>query len=324
LIIYVAGPIVSLIAKSEQPAEDTGMGAHSSHTETVVKTKNRGQCMEYRLVLDAVGIPSRSYHEGGWWWLDVNHQDAERAFGELDAYRRENPDVDVESAAQPTTYRFAVAGVVAYVIVLVSIAILNAYQAYGIDWYNVGKMHSGSIQQGQWWRAVTALTLHLELGHLMSNLVFGVVFGLLVGRTYGGGVAWLATVVAGTLGNALNAWIQDADHTSIGASTAVFGALGLMVAHALRHWSDRSSRWTRWRPLIAGLVLLAFTGVGGERTDVAAHVTGFLAGLAIGWLTSLASPERLSSTKLQQVTGAIAIAIVVIAWATGAVSAAMD
>jgi membrane associated rhomboid family serine protease len=179
-------------------------------------------------------------------------------------------------------------------------------------------MNAGVVRDGEWWRSVTALTLHVDFGHLISNLLFGIVFGFMAGRTLGGGVAWLAIVIAGTLGNSINALIQDRAHTSIGASTAVFSALGVLVANALRHWGDKSSRWIRWRPLIGGVVLLGFTGVGGERTDVAAHFTGFLAGLAIGWLGCRISGKVLSNDNVQQGAGVAAIAMIVVAWGLAA------
>ncbi|MDG2221139.1 MAG: rhomboid family intramembrane serine protease [Rubripirellula sp.] len=290
------------------------MDAGSSEREAIVKTKNRNQCLEYRFVLDAVGIRSHSVRRDGWWWLEVRADDANRALLELDAYREENSDVSVGSQAVSATYDYAVAGTVVYGLILIAIAILDAYRAYGIDWVGVGQMNAGTVRDGEWWRSATALTLHVDVGHLMSNLVFGVVFGFMAGRALGGGVAWLAIVIAGTLGNSINALIQDRAHTSIGASTAVFSALGLLVANALRHWGDKSSRWIRWRPLIGGVVLLGFTGVGGERTDVAAHFTGFLAGLAIGWLGCRISGKVLSNANVQQVAGVAAIAMIVIAW----------
>lgn len=294
------------------------MEGASSEREAIVKTKNRGECMEYRFVLDAVGIRSHSVRRDGWWWLEVRTDDANQALLELAAYREENSDVSVGSRTASASYDYAVAGVVGYVLILVAIAVLDAHQAYGIDWVGRGQMNAGVVRDGEWWRSVTALTLHVDFGHLISNLLFGIVFGFMAGRTLGGGVAWLAIVIAGTLGNSINALIQDRAHTSIGASTAVFSALGVLVANALRHWGDKSSRWIRWRPLIGGVVLLGFTGVGGERTDVAAHFTGFLAGLAIGWLGCRISGKVLSNDKLQQGAGVAAIAMIVVAWGLAA------
>ena len=74
------------------------------------------------------------------------------------------------------------------------------------------------------------------------------------------------------------------DHTAIGASTAVFAALGIVSAFTRqRRWLQRDLRLRRLAPSGAGVLLLAYLGFGGERTDVGAHVAGFAVGLAIGW-----------------------------------------
>ena len=118
---------------------------------------------------------------------------------------------------------------------------------------------------GEWWRAVTALGLHADLGHIGSNLVAGSLFGFFLAEILGGGLAWLMILAAGAAGNAINALIQPATHTSIGASTAVFGAVGLIAVLALRY---RPRRWRRglrrWAPLAAGIMLLAFLGTEGS------------------------------------------------------------
>lgn len=118
------------------------------------------------------------------------------------------------------------------------------------------------------------------------------------------------------LGNYINAWVQPATHSSIGASTAVFAALGVLVSHSLHHWGDddRHKRLKRWSPLIGGVVLLGLTGVGGERTDVAAHVTGFVAGMLMGWVGCRLPDRWLASTVVQQLAGVTAVVIVTTAW----------
>jgi membrane associated rhomboid family serine protease len=144
---------------------------------------------------------------------------------------------------------------------------------------------AGALRAGEPWRFVTALTLHLDVGHLLANLGFGSVFGLLAGQLLGPGLAWAAVVLAATLANAGNSLVQPAGYSAVGASTAVFATLGLLAAYSWRRRSGRGERWAyRWAPLIAGVALLAFTGVGGERTDVMAHLTGFVMGALAGFL----------------------------------------
>ena len=72
-------------------------------------------------------------------------------------------------------------------------------------------MHSEAVSQGQWWRAVTALTLHGGLQHILSNSLFGSLFGFFVARYLGSGVGWLTILGCATLANLLNAYVHPDD-----------------------------------------------------------------------------------------------------------------
>ena len=150
------------------------------------------------------------------------------------------------------------------------------------------------FSHGEWWRALTALVLHEDGLHLAGNLIFGVAFMRVAARDFGPWLAWGLAVAAGGLGNLLTAaaWLPD-PYRGIGASTAVFAAVGLLVAHGMAvAWASR--RWAQQRawllPLGGGLALLGLFGSGGEHAgavDLAAHLFGFVAGLLVGIPTVL-------------------------------------
>ena len=161
-------------------------------------------------------------------------------------------------------------------LVLVALAVVNGWGRG--DLFTLGDLDSARVQQGQWWRALTALTLHLDIVHLVSNLGAGVAFGFLASRQIGAGTAWLLIVVAAALANLIEAWLGTASHRSVGASTAVFAALGLLAAHAWRTRFTPSHQWARrWAPLVAGVVLLGLLGSGaaeelpGDQDQLVAH-----------------------------------------------------
>lgn len=290
--------------------------------EPVFRTRRQSECRESHLVLDAAGISAETGFRDGWWWLVVNRGDLAIATAELEAYRRENPKrSECRSPAVPV-YGGAALAAFTYAGALILVAILTVQGAYGLEWFSAGRMQAGGVMAGEWWRILTALTLHLDAGHLLANLIFGVAFGYLAGRILGGGVAWLTIVTAGALGNLLNAMVQPASHSSIGASTAVFATLGVIVSHALRPRAPvPERRLKRWSPLIGGVLLFSLTGMGGERTDVVAHVTGFLAGLLIGGLGCRLPASWLASRNVQTRAGFAAIAIVTFAWFVGLAAA---
>lgn len=141
------------------------------------------------------------------------------------------------------------------------------------------------IGGGEWWRTITALTLHADIAHLLANLVGGGFLGYLAMRTTGAGLGVLLIVLAGMLGNLFTAAIYfPQEHLSLGASTMVFGALGILVGTARFSLRRARSGMKRWVPVGAGITLLGILGTGDARTDVLAHLGGFLAGWPLGLL----------------------------------------
>jgi membrane associated rhomboid family serine protease len=179
------------------------------------------------------------------------------------------------------------------------------------------------IQRGEWWRVFTALTLHADLPHVAANLATGVLFAVFLLPQLGTGLTWLAIVLSGGLGNLLNSWSYGREsHVTIGASTAVFGALGLLVSiDFLARWSapHTRSRWQLVLPVGAGLALLAYLGSGGEdaereRIDYMAHFWGFIAGLVLGALAATLRLRERTPKPLQHLAAAAAMAALAAAW----------
>ena len=155
----------------------------------------RSACEERSLVLHAVGIDSRVMWLGRAWALvvPVDRQDA--ALMQIAQYERENPPRRRPAPAEPL-HGGAWVGSAAYVAVLLWVGYLAGSLALGADGFDAGGLVAGPPRAGEFWRSLTALTLHLDVGHLLANLGFGVVFGLLAGQLLGPGVAWASVVLA--------------------------------------------------------------------------------------------------------------------------------
>ena len=152
------------------------------------------------------------------------------------------------------------------------------------DWVDIGNAQAGKILDGQWWRLVTALTLHADWAHLSSNLAIGGIFVFFLCREIGSGLSWGLLLSAGALGNLVNACVQPPSHGSVGASTAVFGAVGILAAISLvRYRHNLRTRWTL--PVAGALALLALLGTEGKNTDLGAHLFGFVYGFFLGLIT---------------------------------------
>ena len=290
------------------------MAAPGDPAVVLFGSAREGEVRERALVLTALGIPHEVVRSPGWSALVVPAALAPRAAEELARWRNENRER--VPLPEPPDRPGALDAALGLALALVVVFLAERAGAWGRDWDAAGEAVAGRIVVDQPWRALTALTLHVDPAHLAGNIVFGAAFVGGVARRWGAGLALLATLVAGTLGNLVNAAVQDSSHVSVGASTAVFAALGLLGAALLRHRRRAGEgRLRRWSPAVAALLLLAYLGTEGARTDVGAHVFGFasgalVGGLCDGWLDRLATRPA-----ARRAAAALAVGLLVGAWA---------
>lgn len=279
----------------------------------VFESRNRAECSDRALVLAALEIPFQIVDDVASCVLLVPAEFSAQAMDELIQYDDENP-LQISPKVKPLVHHDALPGLIGYVVIICAVAVIADFAPWAQDWYVSGRVDGVLIRAGEWWRTVTALTLHSGLRHLIGNIVFGIMFGLFAGRLLGSGVAWLAIVLAAATGNALNTMLLESAHRAIGASTAVFAALGLVAGFVWRGKLMAQDRWPyRVGPIVGGFALLMYTGTGGERTDIGAHLMGFLCGLVAGMLLT-AARDRLANARLQLICGVAAIALIVGAW----------
>jgi len=282
----------------------------------VFESSNRRSCADRTLVLSAAHIPYQLIDDGTGCAIVVPAEFSAAAAEQLRLYDEENPPV-VVTPPPKIEYQDALPGLIGYVLVLCAIAGFAGYSFFDRNWYAIGRIDGELVRAGEWWRTVTALTLHSGVRHLVGNLIFGMFFGLFAGRLVGPGVAWLTIVLAGAAGNLANTLLLDATHRSVGASTAVFAALGIVAGYVWRARLMRQDRWSnRYGPIVGGIALLMFTGTGDENTDVGAHLFGFIAGFGSGMLLTKFT-QYFPDPRKQRLAGSIAIAIVAFCWIIG-------
>jgi len=262
--------------------------AEAEQSRLPVPGLTRAAADEWALVLLSQGIPVRVERELGVFVLSVAAAQRAAAENALAAYRDENLDSggEAEDAALVAVHDGYWPGLI------VGLAILGLHFFVGEQQATSRIAHIGSanaleISRGEWWRCVTALCLHADWGHALSNSAALLFFMNALGRQVGAGAAFALIVLAGTGGNALNAMTSSPFHSSIGASTSVFGAVGLLSGLAVaRRQRQHVSLRRAWLPVGAGLALLAMLGTGGERVDLWAHFYGLLVGSILGLLMS--------------------------------------
>lgn len=267
------------------------------------------------LVLASVGIPHelRQSPELAEIWVDA--RDLDRARAQLSAYLRENMD-HARPAPELPRHPHAAWGVAAYALVLIAVTGAALFRLGGRSWVDRGVLDAGLFERGEWWRVFTALTLHADLGHLLANLAFGVLFAWPASQFVGVGVAWLTIVLGSGAAYGLDMLIRPPTHSVLGASTAVFVALGLTSAFSWRRRAARTAAtlFQRAAPLVAGVALLAFTGAGGERTDLLAHLLGFVVGVAAGAGLAHSRLPRPGDPTPQWIAGSAALVLLGLSW----------
>ncbi|MFS8065016.1 MAG: rhomboid family intramembrane serine protease [Byssovorax sp.] len=302
---------------------------------------------DHALVLQSMSIwhvIRRSYVG---WVLLVRDADYAAASSAIDGYEEENRDWPPRPVRERPRHAASPVTPLLF-LTLIAFFLVTGPAAADSHWFSQGTAVTREVLSSQPWRAVTALTLHADGTHVLGNAISGTVFASAVHRRLGAGGSALAILASGILGNLGNAlWhrsIGDPGHASIGASTAVFGAIGLLAATQVvvnfgvraedrkaktsRSWSDIAG------PIVGGFALLGALGAGGPTTDLGAHLFGFLSGVAIGAVAAWpqrrhsvsveAGSQKLGHTVaigsgapswwMQTALGGVAAAIVVIAW----------
>lgn len=275
-------------------------------------TQNREQLESYSLVLSAVGIDHNVTAEAG--ELLVAKDDAEQAIEQLASYTQENSHWPRPMVEQQTAQHSG-----ELVTLLLFAALIFFYQYTGPwqdtnPWFEAGAVNREAIMLAhQWWRPVTALTLHADGTHILGNFLIGSSVVLLLSRVTGFGLCWFLIIFTGICANFCNVVFRGEQHLSVGFSTSVFAAIGIISG--LRISWNKMSLTDIVLPLGAGLGLLAFLGSGGPRTDLGAHLLGFFCGVVTGVaVQGLNIINRFSRFRAQFLLFSLTLTTVIATW----------
>ncbi|NWH04886.1 rhomboid family intramembrane serine protease [Desulfobacter latus] len=229
-----------------------------------------------RAVIDT--SPDGSYN------ILVPDDDVFKAREQLKKYARENKADPRPPPHVPTKFFFSPA---ALALAFCLAAIHYIITTRGLHQQAILDFGSSSyyLSQGQSFRAVTALFLHSDTKHLLGNMAGLLVLAGPLLRVTGYGQGLLLLLAAGTAGNLISESFGRDLRLSIGASTAVMAAAGLLGARRMTIDADSGHsvfpKLKGLAPFAAAATLTAMFSHG-DNTDVSAHLFGFLAGTGIG------------------------------------------
>ena len=275
-------------------------------------TRDHNLAEEWELALVAQGFsPSLSWTRDGF-VLSVPEEEMERALVGLSAYERENPR-ELRERDEPAKPPNLIAGASIAGILLLFFSITVIWHPT-VRWFERGSADTDRILLGELWRTVTALSLHANLAHALSNAIGITLFLGALSSILGPGLASALVLLAGAGGNFANALVHGSAHVSVGASTSVFGAVGMLGGLALaRRGRRKVPRRRAWVPIAAALALLGMLGTGGQRVDVWAHLFGLLVGGVLGLLFAFLSPLP-PGFRIQWACGSAAFAVIICCW----------
>jgi membrane associated rhomboid family serine protease len=289
----------------------------------VFRSARRRACDERALVLVAVGIACEIELDSEGYVVLVEAVAREQALQQLWMYEQERGRRPPLPAQAPPPRAGGWRGAVAYIIVLLLAPCAVAQAWFPTDLYSVGVLDPERIRAGEWWRALTALTLHWDVTHLLGNLAAGALLGISAAQVWGSARAWLLITCAAALANLVEGLLDLGQYVSAGASTAVFAALGLVAAHAWRSRGERTRTLRDWVPLIAGVALLGMFGAGAQdpaapvadSTNVLSHALGFSTGALFGLGVATVRGKRWLESVPAWLAAVLTPAAVLSAWA---------
>ena len=189
----------------------------------------------------------------------------------------------------PPTVTLIFMGVIAAVFVLDYLVFVPAgVQRFGFDHLVMGKdagvitewlcLRTSAVLGGQVWRVVTSALLHGGLIHLLGNCVHLWIAGGLVEREIGGGRFALVLAAGAVFANLCVMRIFQLER-GFGASTAIYGAMGMLAAL----WFARRGhmRAASTRPQLIILLLFVLSNAAADPFTLVEHGGGFIMGIGL-------------------------------------------
>jgi membrane associated rhomboid family serine protease len=154
----------------------------------------------------------------------------------------------------------------------------------------------GILQQGELWRLLTSMFLHIGPRHLIFNSIGLIAFGFEIESLYGRWRYLAIYLLSGLFGSLASFAIRGWGTYSAGASGAIFGVIGMQLAF-FWFYRQRMGEFGRQKrnsifTLIAISLVLGFTVM---PSDNYAHMGGLLAGFVLGY--GLAPRYRVDQTS---------------------------
>lgn len=161
--------------------------------------------------------------------------------------------------------------------------------------YSVGRLSVLEVViYKQYQRILTSIFLHSDINHIFNNMIILFFLGAMIEKEIGHikfGLFYLLSGIGGNLLSLFARFIENDWSASIGASGAVFGLDGVLLAIVL--FSNR--KMENVTPIRVGFMILysLYSGFTISNTDNAAHIGGLLTGFLLGTFMCIIERRRI-------------------------------
>lgn len=186
-------------------------------------------------------------------------------------------------------WKWAKYPIVSGVLVAINVLVFLICTFTGNILYEAGRLTAyGVLQKGEYGRLLWSMFLHGDVGHIMNNMILVFFMGAMIEKEIGHiwyGIIYLLSGIGGNLLSLFWKVFSGSAAGSIGASGAVFGLDGLLLALVL--FSGRQMETVTMPRLLIMIAYSLYSGFTGSNIDNAAHVGGLLTGFALGSILCL-------------------------------------
>lgn len=155
------------------------------------------------------------------------------------------------------------------------------------------------VAEGEWWRLFTASFIHIGFFHILFNMYFFYSLGPVFERLFGSMNFLIIYLIAGIFGNLLSFAFGSPYTVSAGASTSLYGMLGLAIGLMATYRDDEIIR-SFGASFISVVVINVIYSLLAPGVGIYGHLGGFVAGFLLAGIfpilgREIASPKRLVS-----------------------------
>jgi membrane associated rhomboid family serine protease len=184
-----------------------------------------------------------------------------------------------------------------------------------------GALVHSLVHEGEWWRLVTCIFIHVGGVHLVVNGIGLWMLGRLTEELFGGARTITIFAIAGLAGS-LASYLASPVGISAGASGAIFGLLGALFVELVLHRQKYRQAWKGGMMGSLAVVTVAQVGVGflypviDQWAHAAGLLGGALAGLALSPSASWARTNHVVAKLVAIAFGAVVAVAAVLATLT--------